>query len=159
MMLLILKKEKSGFPDNFNQVPFERKIGIIFSLMGYDVEYKRCFQSYPVDIFIKKKQLFNKHDYWLCLINTGGNKVQKESVSTLVKIRATAREELNKDPGGIFYCQGMIISESGFTNEAILEARYHRIELTTLKKLIDVLERFKKEKERLLRHMESLEKR
>jgi len=22
------KKEKSGYPDNFNQVPFERKIGI-----------------------------------------------------------------------------------------------------------------------------------
>ncbi|NIM11999.1 MAG: hypothetical protein GTO45_07765 [Candidatus Aminicenantes bacterium] len=156
-----MTNKKIKYPDSFNKAPLEKKVEMIFEWMGYDVEWNRCFQSYQVDIFVKKKDdLCDDFEYWLCIICHGDSKLEMDVVSTLVKTRTIAREELKTSKYDCVDCQGMIISEneSSFSREAILEANLHNIELMTLKKLLDAHERFMKEKERLIRHIESLEK-
>jgi hypothetical protein len=127
--------------------PLERKAIEAFKWMGFDVESKRVIAGHSIDIFIKRKKIFqDQNECWLCFCDQGDRKVGKRKVEHLYPVREAVWSELKKQTHDYIYddCQLMIISEKGFTKGADEVARMHGIVLETLDSLFSQLVDLKK---------------
>jgi hypothetical protein len=146
---------RESYPE-YKTTSLRLKAGEIFRLMGYKVEFNRCFANGAVDIFLKKKEeLSNDYECWICFINDEKRKVDKKEISRLYSIREAARKELENESGD---CQAMVISESekGFTKKAVETAQMHKIELTSINQLTSDLKFFREKYKKLIQNLQSL---
>jgi hypothetical protein len=130
----------------------------IFKLMGYEVDLNRRIAGHSIDIFLKKKKsIGNRHECWICFCDTGKRRVGKAAIDKLYPIREAVREELEKQPGICDDCQALIISEKGFTKEAIEAAKVYHIELKTPNQLAADLNSFYTAQKQLIQEVESFD--
>jgi WD40 repeat protein len=134
---------------------FEQKVGVIFTLMGFKVEYNRFFSGYEIDVFIKKKRNFGeKYEYYIIECKDWGKKVGQEVVNKVFTVREAVKNDsgcraLSND------CEAMIISAKGFTDSAIKAASAHGIILYTYDGLQNRLMNFEYYLSTLIRTFES----
>ncbi len=96
--------------------------GVIFVRMGFDVEFNRQMAGHSIDIFIKKKKTFgNKYEYYICVCRGEKRKVNKDEVNRFRDVQEAVEG-----------CDAIIISEIGFTKDAVEIAGEHGVELKTL---------------------------
>jgi len=131
----------------------KEKAAEIFRMMGYEVELNYQIADHSIDMFLKKKKsIGNRFECWICFFDTGKRRVGKAVIHNLYPIREAVREELEKQPGICDDCQALIISETGFTREAVKAAKVYYIELKTPDQLAADLHDFHQ------RHNQSIKK-
>ncbi|NIM15632.1 MAG: NACHT domain-containing protein [Candidatus Aminicenantes bacterium] len=134
---------------------FEQKVGDIFKLMGFNVEYNRVFSGYEIDVFIKKKKSFGeKYEYYIIECKDWEEKVGREVVDKAF----AAREAVKNDPECLSLsndCEVMIISNKEFTDSAVKAASAHRIILHTYDRLQKRLMNFDYYLSKLIKTFES----
>jgi hypothetical protein len=120
-----------------------QKVGVIFEQMGFDVTFNRQMAGYSIDIFIKKKKTFgNKYECYICQCREEKRKVNKDEISQFIAVREA-----------VDGCDAIIISEKGFTKDAMEMAGEHGIELKTLDNLESDLRNFNSHIEKLIQKM------
>jgi hypothetical protein len=134
----------------------KEKAAEIFKFMGFDVEMNRQIAGHRIDIFLKKKKsIGNRYECWIGRCDMGKRRVGKDTIDRLYPIREEVGEELEKEPG-IDDCQALIISEKGFTKDAVEAAKVFGIELKTPDQLAADLNRFYADQKQLIKDFESL---
>ena len=118
------KKIEYGTPQ-----PLREKAGDIFTAMGFDVEFNREIAGISIDIFIKKKKTFGYgYECYFCKCLDQNRKGNKTIVEDVLKTREVLREEFDG-------CDAVIISQKGFTKEAVKSAQKLGIEIISIEKL------------------------
>lgn len=109
------------------------KAGEIFKTMGFDVEFNRQIAGISIDIFIKKKKTFGyKYECYFCKCLEENRKGNKTTVEDVLKTREALRQEFGKQKSECDGCDAVIISQKGFTKEALKSAQKHGIELKSI---------------------------
>ncbi|UCH93660.1 MAG: NACHT domain-containing protein [Candidatus Aminicenantes bacterium] len=115
---------------------FERKVGDIFILMGFEVEYNREIAGNEIDVFIKeKRKIGKKYAYYICECKDWGQKVGVDVVRDIFTLRESVNEEFKSNGMGK-YCEAIIVSIKGFTEEAINYAESVGITFYTYNQLL-----------------------
>lgn len=136
----LMQKISEPTPRYETTLTLQDKAGVIFKQMGFDVAFNRQMAGYSIDIFIKKKKTFvNKYECYICQCREEKRKVNKDEVSHFLAVREAVEG-----------CDAIIISEKGFTKDAVEIAADHGIELKTLHDLENDLRNFNSHMEKLI---------
>lgn len=112
------------------------RAGEIFKAMGFDVEFNAQIAGVSIDIFIKKKKTFGYNDEcYFCKCLEGNRKGSKTIIEDVLKTREALRRELDGQKSECDGCDAVIISQKGFTKEAVKSARTYGIDLKTVEEL------------------------
>ena len=131
------------------------RLAEIFKLMGFQVELNREIAGHTIDLLIKKKKSFSdKYECWIGICRQGKRKIGKDFVHEFYPNGQVIMEELKKH--GFDDCRTVIVSEKGFTKEAIKAAEVYGIELKTLDRLLSDLKRFHFQQKKLVQDFEAI---
>lgn len=134
---------------------FEKNVGDIFRLMGFDVEFNRRIAGNQIDIYFTKKKSFgNKYEHYICECKDYEKPVGVETVNKYISVRHAVIQSLSKQNGGTD-CEAVIVSRSGFTAQAKEAAKTNGIILTTYWELLANLMNFDRYLSTLIRDYES----
>ncbi|MCP5107085.1 MAG: NACHT domain-containing protein [bacterium] len=134
---------------------FEKNIGEIFRLMGFDVEHNLRIAGYEIDIHFKKKKSFGtKYEHYICDCKDYKRPVGKETVNKFYAVQQSVVRELDKQKYGTD-CEAVIVSRSGFTVSAKKSAKILGITLTTYGELLANLMNFDRYLSTLIRDYEN----
>lgn len=109
------------------------KAGEMFESMGFEVDFNYWTAGRSIDIFIKKKKTFgSRYECYICKCDEGNRKVNKKCIDDLLVVREEVREEFYKQKSACDGCDAIIISQKGFTKEAVRLAERQGIELKVI---------------------------
>jgi len=158
----ILEKELGG--KSFKEIDriehesgafFKRKVGEIFKLMGFELEYNKRIEDCEIDIFInKKKSLGSKCEYYICHCHDQNEEVGIEIIKRFRFERGEVIRGLDRDKKAR-NCDAVIISSNGFTEPAKNAADNDDIIYYTYNQLLSELMDFEEYLTKLIRDFES----
>jgi WD40 repeat protein/DNA polymerase III delta prime subunit len=137
-------KGNSGVDKYKKGKEFEQKVGYIFDLMGFHVEFNRERETAgnEIDIFLKKKKrLGNKYEYYICECKAWNKKVGIDIVNKFNYLRVGVEDKL-KEEKLARSCEAIIVSPKGFTEPAKEAADTNGIILNTYDELFSQLMNF-----------------
>jgi hypothetical protein len=118
--------------------PLPEKAVKIFKWLKFKVKRNLEIAGHTIEAFIEIKNISDKfYEYWVCFFDAGKQKTGKDKVLEFYHITEAVKKELKKESPGEKYddVRGLVVSEMGFTGEALALQEEYTIDLLTLEQL------------------------
>lgn len=153
----VIQPQGTGKIEHETGESFEQKVGEIFKLMGYGVEYNVRIAEHEINILItKKKQFVSKYEGYICECKNHNKKVTKNEVLHYYAEQKSVLKYFEKRKRDIDF-NLMIVSSSGFTDNAKQTAKSLGVILKTYIEILSGLMDFDTYLTRLINDFEGSE--